>query len=253
MSRTHDALRQAEANYLKRNSQTKYSEPIRQIQFTESFETCLLDLGLSEKQISNQSLKEIGLSLKQIDRCILNPKTSFNIQANDSETDYDSVILSILIGRKKLLLRRFNNLVSKKKYQNISRLLNKITHSRVKTALEKLIKDLYIKDKILEKEYQKLEQLRSTIDDEQQKKKDSPSAEIDKNQPNEAGKKALKKSIRIRDSLGILILGVLLIGLTLYIAIAPLVNISVPSGLNIAFFILLGFFFGLTITKLTRL
>jgi hypothetical protein len=253
MSRTHEALRRAEANFQKRDSQVKYSEPNEQLELAEALETCLLDLGLSEKQISNQDLKQIKINLKQLDQCIANPKISLNIQVNDSETDYTRVILPILIDRKKFLLRRFNDLVIKRKYHNIRVLLNKVTDNSIKTPLEKIINDLYIKDKILEKEYKKLEQLLSTIADKKQKKKDEPHADVHQNQPIEAEKKTPKKSIRIRDSLGIFILGVLLMCLTLYIAIAPLVSISVPSSLNIAFFIILGFFFGLIITRLVRL
>lgn len=252
MSRTHEALRRAEANFQKRNSQIKYSEPIGRIELIERLETCLLDLRLSEKQILNQDLKEIRLSLRQIDRCIINPKTSFNIQVNDSETDHHRVILSILIDRKKLLLKRFNDLVSKIKYYNISVLLKKITDSSIKTSLEKMIKDLYIKDKILEKEHKKLEQLLSTIDDEQPKKKDDISSEIHKNEQLEVKNETPKTSIRIRDSLGILILGFLLMCLTLFVAGASFAGIPVPSSLNIAFFILLGFFFGLIIANFAR-
>ena len=54
MSRTHEALRRAEANFQKRNFQEKNSLPIGRIELIEKLETLLLDLGLSQKQILTQ-------------------------------------------------------------------------------------------------------------------------------------------------------------------------------------------------------
>ena len=66
MSRTHEALRRAEANFQKKKFESKYSEPNERIELIEKIETCLNGLGLSEKQISNQNLREIKQSLKKI-------------------------------------------------------------------------------------------------------------------------------------------------------------------------------------------
>ena len=160
--------------------------------------------------------------------------------------------MSILVNRKKLLLNRYNDIVNKIKYYHINKLIREIAEDDIRSSLGKLIRDLYVKDKILEREYDKLDELRRTINVEQHKKKDKVYTEISNTEPIETKKEVAKKSIRLRDSLGILILGVLLGCLTLLIAIAPFFEVSVPDSLNIAFFVLIGLFLGLTIAKLAR-
>ena len=252
MSRTHEALRRAEANFQKETFKENYSEPLKQLELIEKIESGLLGLALSEKQILNQDLKEIKRSLKQIEHCMIDPRTSFNIQVDNSEADPIKAVLSILIDRKKLLLNRFNELINIRKYYNIKKLSKNISEDRIRSSIEKIINELYIKDKVLKKEYTKLDQMYRAIKDKKQTKKDDSYVEIDNKQPGETEKQGQRKSIRLRDSMNILILGALLGCLTLFIAIAPIVGISVPSSLNVAFFLLLGFFLGLTIAKLAR-
>ena len=93
-----------------------------------------------------------------------------------------------------------------------------------------------------------------TIDDKQQNKKNEVYAEICNKEPLETEKEEPRKSIRIRlrDNLGILTLGVLLGCLSLLIAIAPLVGITVSNFLNIAFFAIIGVVLGLTVAKLAK-
>lgn len=252
MSRTHEALRRAEANLEKKTFEKKYPEPVKQLELIEKIETCLISLGLSEKQILNQNLQEIRQSLKKIEACIIDPAKSLNIRADHSETDHYNIALSILVNRKKLLLNRYNNLVNKIKYYHINKLISDIAEDDIRSSLGKKIRDLYVKDKVLEKEYSKLDEMLRTINSKQHKKKDEVYAEIPKTEPIETKKEVAKKSIRLRDSLGILILGILLGCLTLLIALAPFVGVSVPSSLNVTFFVLIGFFLGLTIAKLAR-
>ena len=253
MSRTHEALLRAEANFQKKNIQEKYSEPLGQLELIEKIESGLLRLALSEKQILNQDLKEIKRSLKQIEQCMIHPITSFNIQADSSKADHSKAVLSILIDRKKLLLNRFNELINIRKYYNIKKLSKNISEDRIRSSIEKIINELYLKDKVLKKEYTKLDQMYRAIKDEKQTKKKESYVDIDNKQPEETEKQGQRKSIRLRDSVKILILGVLLGCCTLFIAIAPFVGVSVPSSLNIAIFLLLGFFLGLTIVKLAKL
>jgi hypothetical protein len=150
------------------------------------------------------------------------------------------------------MLNRYNDLVSKIKYYDINKLINDIAEDEIRSSLGKKIRDLYVKDKILEREHNRLDEMLRTINSQQHKKRDEVYTEIPKTEPTETQKKVAKESIRLRDSLGILILGILLGCLTLFIASAPFVGISVPSSLNIAFFVLIGLFLGLTIAKLAR-
>jgi hypothetical protein len=252
MSRTHEALRRAEANLEKKTFEKKYSEPTKQSELIGKIETFLEGLGLSEKQILNQNLREIRHSLKKIEACIVDPAKSLNIKSDRLEIDHNNIALSILVNRKKIMLNRYNDLVSKIKYYDINKLINDIAEDEIRSSLGKKIRDLYVKDKILEREHNRLDEMLRTINSQQHKKRDEVYTEIPKTEPTETQKKVAKESIRLRDSLGILILGILLGCLTLFIASAPFVGISVPSSLNIAFFVLIGLFLGLTIAKLAR-
>ncbi|MGD2097860.1 MAG: hypothetical protein PVG35_09785 [Desulfobacterales bacterium] len=262
MSRTHEALRRAEVNFQKKNFEQKYLRPVEQVRkkpiekidLSEKIETSLAGLALSEKQILSQDLKEIRQSLKKIEQCIMEPKTSLNIHANDSETNHSIAALSILIDRKKLLLNRFNDLVTKRKYYIIKKLTKNIADDSIRSSFEKIVNDLYIKDKILQKEYHKLDQMLLTIDAKQQDKKNEVYAEISDKEPIETEKEEPRKTIRtrLRDSLGILTLGILLGCLSLFIAIAPLVGVTISNVLSFACFALIGVVLGLTVAKLTR-
>ena len=131
-------------------------------------------------------------------------------------------------------------------------LLQEMADDGIRTSIEKIINELHAKDKILKKEYQKLEQLRLSINDEQQQAQKDFSEEIHKKKPIIEKKEKPRKSVRVRNSPGILIMGILLICLTFFIALAPFYHIQVPNILNSAFFILLGFFMGLTTANLAR-
>ena len=252
MGRTHEALRRAEAKFEKRKFQRKQSPQNEHIDSFQKLENRLIELELGKDQISNKNLKEIGKSLAQIDGYITSPKSRLDIQLNDSETDFKKDVLPILIDRKKLTLDRFNELVSKRKYYNIMKLLQEIADGGIRNSIEKIINELHAKDKILKKEYQKLEQLSLSINGEQQQDLKDVSEEIHKKEPIIEKREKPKKSGRVLNFLGVLIMGLLLICLTLFIALAPFYNMRVPNILNSAFFILLGFFMGLTIAKLAR-
>ena len=228
MGRTHEALRRAEANFQKRNFKEKQPLQKEQIRSSERFESQLKDLGLGKDQILNQNLKEIGQSLHQVDGYIASPTTSLNIKFNDFETDFNKDILLILIDRKKLILNRFNDLVSNRKYHKIKRLLRNVADEDIRTSIEKIINELHVKDRIIKKEHQKLEQLRLTVNNAQQQNLNDNSEEIHKKEPIDEKKEKPEKFHRIRNSLGILIMGLLLICLTFFIALAPFSDVPLP-------------------------
>jgi len=244
MGRTYEALRRAEAKVQKSHLQEKQSEKNGRFASNARLETRLTDLGLGNEQISEQNLKEIGQSLNRIDACMASPTASLDLQSSDSPSDKREDIMSTLIERKKLILNRLDVLVSQKKYHNINRLLNKITDEGIKTSLEKNISALQIKDKILKKEYQQLEQLRLASGSGPSHHPNQLSGRLD-----QTGKPS-QKSLSKRISLGSIIVIVLLLLLTSFIVIVPFLQIQLPHLINLALFILWGFLFGVTIAPL---
>jgi hypothetical protein len=244
MGRTYEALRRAEAKAQTSHLQEKQSEKDRPLPSNGSLETRLNALGLDKDQIISQNLKEIGQSLNRIDACMASPPSSLNPQSSESPSDMREDIMSILIERKKLILNRLDELVSQKKYYNIYRLLNKITDKGIKSLLEKNVKALQIKDKILKKEYQQLEQLRLASGNGPPHQLNQVSERYD-----QTGKPS-QRSLGKRQSLRSIIIVALLILLTAFIGIAPFLEIQPPHLINLALFILWGFLFGMTVASL---
>jgi len=207
----------------------------------------LKTLGLGKDQIAKQNLKELNKSLQRIDGYISSPesfyKQKYKHNAN-SEIDFNLRILPILLERRLFTLESLNDLVSKKKILNLRRLTKKITDKSVKSSIDKIIDDLQIKDSILKKEYQKLEKLRlnvfsnqlklSSIFDELRNFRQRPS-----------------NYVHGRGSMTTLVTGLLLILITCSMVAAPFANFQIPAILNSTFFIILGFFFGQTIGRVT--
>jgi hypothetical protein len=244
MGRTYEALRRAEAKAQTGHLPEKQSEKDRPLPSNESLEARLNALGLGKDQIIGQSLKEIGQSLNRIDACMANPPSSLNPQSSDSLPETREDVISTLIERKKLILNRLDELVSLKKYFNIYRLLNKITDKGIKTLLEKNIKALQIKDKILKKEYQQLEQLRLASGG----GPSHPSVQISERYDHTG--KSSQRSLGKRMSLKSIIIVALLIVLTAFIGITPFLEIRLPHLISLALLILWGFLFGLTVASL---
>jgi hypothetical protein len=244
MGRTYEALRRAEAKAQRSRWHDKQSEKEKPLPSNASLETRLDALGLGKDQILSQNLKEIGQSLNRINACMASPPSSLNPQSSDSQSDMREDTMLILIERKKLILNRLDVLVSQKKYYNIYQLLSKITDIGIKTLLEKNVKALQTKEKIIKKEYQQLEQLHLA------------SASGPPHHPTQSSEiygqtgKLSQRSLRKRKSLGSIIIVALLICLTAFIAVARLLEIQLSHLINLALFILWGFLFGMTVASL---
>ena len=212
-------------------------------------DSLLMDFGLSESQITQQTIKELNQSLRRIDGFIAQPESFMKQKFRDtvySETNFKLHILPILLDRRRFVLDTYDELAGRMKNYDLRRLVNAISDKNIKSSMEKILYDLQMKDSVLKKEYQKIEKSRLNIYSEQQK-----ISSMNKD-PGEKRNKA-SKYLPGRDSLIIRIMGFLLILIALSIAIAPFVKISVPNILNSTFLIILGFFFGHGMGRFTSL
>lgn len=220
-----------------------------QLKLLKRIDSRLMDLGLDKDQISHQNIKELDKSLHRIDSYIVNPESFLKQKfkdTNNSETLFKLNILPILLEHRMFVLDSIDDLLNRREIANLRRLIKRVSNVSVKSSVKEIINDLQIKNSILKKEYQKLEKLRMDIYSEQQKFS-STFEESTKR------KDKTSKYFQSRESMTTLMLGILLILITLFIAIAPFVNIQVPDVLNSAFFIILGFFFGQAIERLLSL
>jgi hypothetical protein len=242
------ALGSVGRNYRQKDaSGTALSQDL-QIPSLEQIDSHLNDLGLSKAHISQQTPKELNQSLRRIDSFIAEPESFLQQRFENngfSETDFKLTILPVLLERRVFVLETFDELVGRMKSYDLRRLIKRISDMNVRSAIEKLFNELQIKDTVLRKEYQKMEESRLNIYSEQQK----ISAIL-----KESGEKRNETSghFHTRESGTTWIMGSLLILIALLIGVAPFVKISVPEILNSAFLIILGFFFGQGSVKLLR-
>ena len=225
----------------------KASNEKAQSKLLKKIDTRLMDLGLGKDQIAKQGIKELNQSLNRIDSCVLRPEAFLKQNFKDSinsETDFKLKIVPILLERRIFVLESIDELVSTRKIFDLRRLIKGVPDLRIKAAIEKSLDDLQKKDLLLKKEHQKLEKLRFNIYSEQQK-----FSSIFKKLA--ALKDKTPEPSRGREAITTLIMGIMLILITSIFAIAPFVNIKVPDILASAFLIILGFFFGQAIGRLT--
>jgi hypothetical protein len=205
----------------------------------------LMALGLSKDQISKQSLKELTNSLSRIDGYIDCPNSFFKAVGKgnaSSEKEFRHNVLPILLEHRLLVLDSMNDLVSSCKLMNLKRLTKRISDQNIKFSIEKVLNDLQKKDSIFRKEHRKLVKLRLDLYSELQRfplllqeltsSRKQPSHKIDN-----------------QESITILVAGIMLILMISSIAVAPFMNVQIPSILRTTFLIILGFFFGRSISR----
>jgi hypothetical protein len=157
VGRTHDLLRQAEANIQQRSDQKKKLNDL---------ELYLSRYGLGEDQIPNQNQHQIRQSLILLNRFIEKPDGLLNLGSSDCdrpETDFRTNIMPLLLERKKIALLRYDALINKEKFEKIRKLVKKIPDENIRTTIENSLCQLIIKDQIFKKEYLNLDKLRKPI------------------------------------------------------------------------------------------
>lgn len=240
------ALRRAGRYYKLKDVSKRVLSQNAQIPSSNQIDSRLMDLGLSQDQIAQQTIKELNQSLHRIDYYIARPETFLKQKFGhhvDSEADFKLNLLPILLERRMFVLESYDKLLGQRKNYHLRSLTKRISDSNVKSSIEKIFSDLQIKNSILKKEYRKIEKLRLNINSEQQKYS-SRSEELTERE------NKTSKYFYAGEFVTTLIMGILLILTALSIAIAPFVKVSVPDILSSTFLIILGFFFGQAIGKL---
>ena len=241
------ALRRADSHYEQKNAFRTLSSQNLQIMPLKKIDSRLRDLGLSKAQISLQTLKELNESVHRIDGFIAKPESFLKQKfwhTVSPETDFKLNILPILLERRMFVLETYDELVDRMKNYDLRRLINGISDKNIKSSMEKILYDLQMKDSVLKKEYQKIEKSRRDLYSEQQKFSAMPEGSTERRN---------KKSKYFPSEVPVItaIMGTLLILIAFLIALTPFVNILVPDILNSTFLIILGFFFGQGIGRLT--
>jgi hypothetical protein len=157
MSRTYDALHRAEKNYArKRLPESQY----------ENIESLLVELGLGEEHILKQNYGQLKQSYNRINLFIERPQSFFKLQTEKktlSKIPDCQILQKVLLIRKKHILGCFDKLITDKKLKIINQLAKKICDSQIRLAIEKILKDLQVKNDLLMKEYEKIVHLEKKL------------------------------------------------------------------------------------------
>ena len=130
MGRTHDLLRQAEANVQRRSDIKKNINDLEQY---------LGRLGLGEDQISNQTQYQIRQSLILLNRYIEKPDYLLEFISSSGDTADPGIrdnIMALLLERKKIALLRYDTLINKEQFEKIRKLAKKIPDESIRTTIE---------------------------------------------------------------------------------------------------------------------
>jgi len=238
MSRTYEALLQAEAKHRSRHLENHDYLDIEQK---------LLQLNLSKEHLVNQNLSELVQSLNAINTCIAEPSTALDINSDDSFLSRQD-ILPVFLKRKRLVLELIDTAVTDKSIKSIHSVLSHIQNKNIRNRIEKPLSMLNRKNEILKKEYQSLAVVETECAiaaAESEKTVDAPSVSHTQSSNHEKKTRTEPKSLLGHGSLSILIIGSLLA--IWGVAITFTYFLKIPSSIiqEYAFFVTLGFLFGI--------
>jgi hypothetical protein len=216
------------------------------------FEIQLIPLGLSEEQIVRQTLGELEQSLETVNDALKNPE-SFGvlplritaeagaiISRSSSEAQFEVGILPILLERKRLILDRIRLLVGQEKIENLQDKIKSSPDNDARIELEEQISKV-------KEDVQRL------------KEQDSQRAELEEKLSSDKrlefkfwkDKAETLLPLLERESVATIVGSLLLVVITFALLIAMFLKLPTTEIVNNSFLVLLGYFFGQTISKVS--
>ncbi len=213
------------------------------------FDIQLKNIGLTEKQIGEQSISELYESLERVNEALINPEsfgevnigygaTSPYIAKSGSKYHSKIGIASILIERKKLILDRIKELTTNEKLESLHDLINGIKDNELKNKLS-------IQLESLQKEAKEYSEESKKIATKEAEEKLRLEQEIAK-QKLELFKEKSKiwQSYLKKESVATIVGGLILIAFTITLIAAMFFKIESTEIINNGFLVILGYFFG---------
>lgn len=217
------------------------------------YEKMLRSLELLPEQIETQSFEELDKSLERVDDTITNSqqfgtlkiKMTTNgpiIAQQNSDYNYEMSILPLLLESKKIILGRKKLLTNNQKIESLQRIVETTADP---DQLKEEIKNKLNSDEIkqIDKEIKETERLQLSAQANElllMKKTDVENFKL---------KNEIFKSYLEKESVATIIGALLLIIITLSELICVFWNIKPSDIVNNAFLLILGYFFGQTISK----
>ncbi len=235
---------------------TSFQEQIEKAK--KQFESQLIKLELGREQIESQILPELEQSLERINDALDHPD-SFGvirlriaadvgvILANTgTEANMEIGIVPILLERKKLILDRIRQLKGEQKIENLHDELKNIPEDNVRVKLEKQLEELKTESSKYIQQSKEVEQARMQEQLNSQEKLRRLEQEI-----SERKAKTWQSYFR-RELIATIVGSVLLLILAITQLIAMFRSIETTEIVNNAFLIILGYFFGQTVSRSSK-
>jgi hypothetical protein len=222
------------------------------------FEPQLCSLKLGEEQILGQTLDELEQSLESVNEAIKNHEAftsvkiaavgelgTFAITNSASDYQFELNILPILLERKKIILDRIRFLKRDENLQDFRALIQNVADDELRTKLGSAIEKL-------EDESQKLQKETNQVVREQKQEELNANAEIAKLSIEQFERKSkVWLSFLARESVATIIGSFLLVIITITLIVAMFLKIPVTEIISSGFLLILGYFFGQTVSKTT--
>jgi hypothetical protein len=222
------------------------------------FESQLIRLELGKEQIESQTLPELEQSLERINDALKNPDSfgtvrlklvadiGFVVAKTGAEANYEIGVVPILLERKKLIIDRIRQLRGEQKIETLNDEIKNVPQDKVRVKLEKQLEELKAESLRYNQQAKEIEQARLQEQLNSQEKMRRLEQEI-------AERKAKTWQSYFRRELMATIVGSLLL---LILAITQLIamfkNIQTTEIVNNAFLIILGYFFGQTVSRASK-
>jgi uncharacterized membrane protein len=221
----------------------------------EQFEDQLEPLDLTKIKIEQQNLSELESSLDRVNDAIKNPESfgvlrlkmvadlGLIVAKSQSEAQFEIGIMPLLLERKKLILERIRELKAMQNVESLRDIAEEIPEDEVRVKIESRIEELKRQSEDFIKEAQEVEQAR-------QKEERLSQEQLARLEMEMKERRArIWQTFLEKESVATMIGSLLLIILTVCLVIAMFTKIQSTDILNNAFLLILGYFFGQTVSR----
>lgn len=222
------------------------------------FELRLAHLKLSKEDIDNCSLEQLKTALDLINDAIgkagdfgiirlrLTTNGHIVVAKNSESSDYEIGITPILLERKRLIIERLISLSTELKSEVLKQVIQTIPDERKREKFEEQMRELGVESASLSKEIIEAELAMEKEQAAQKERAIRLDMEVSSNQAR------IVRSFLEKESVASVVGSILLFLITLTLVVAMFLNIQTTDVISNAFLIILGYFFGQTVSKATN-
>jgi hypothetical protein len=230
------------------------------------FEPQLKSLDLGEEQIRQQNLSQLLQNLETVNEAIQNPDSfgvcglSITAEAGTGiayitkgpqNATFQVGILPILLERKRLILERISILKGEEKIEGLQALIQKVPDDQIRQKLEEEIVELKETSKQLREQINEVKEIQEKKGQEELEELSELEIMVQKTELLERRSQVWLNFLE-RESVATIVGSILLVIIVISILVAMFLDIQTTEIVNNGFLVLLGYFFGQTISRAAR-